>query len=348
VKVLVYQTKKIIMIESVPGNNKQNKIAVLRAAILRAEKREDHEEVVLLEAQLKALEQDKEFKEDDFLIERAKKNSGARKKHHVLKDLQGLSSFAEAVEDDSWYFDGVKHRINEHFSYEKTFQKILDQLGVKSFQEFVGKKSRELKRDIKVLDLFGGAYFLVDLAHVSKIVGVRLKDIDRVLYQKFEFMLDELEELPQPLREEYNLLVNPKRVVVEGDLYEGATWRKLREQSLHTGAAFDLIVCRPEGPFGEAHLSPNVNKVVDGGLAKEEIFVSLLNRTLELLSTEGGMLFTQIPKLKANPEIFRIFWEKYVKQKQAQGYSFLFSNNRPSQTDTIFGVRRNKIPNSDV
>ena len=289
-----------------PINNE--KIALLRAEISRAEKREDNEEVMILEAELRAAEKGEIFDREKFIEESKRKNK--KTKHKVLREMQGLSSVVKNPTKDRWFWDATESRDTGVFPYENSFASILNQLNITSFQELVSDRSRELKRKIQVLDLFGGAYFLADLRNISKIIGVRLKNIDELLINESMHGagLDKL-------------IDDPRRIVLEGDLYKSDIWRMLKNEKDH---GFDLIICRPGGPFGETYNSTSINDVKDTNMVKEEIFIVLMDRALKLLSPDGGMLFSQIPKLDTEQSISDKFWEKYVEDKTKEGYEFIF------------------------
>ncbi len=318
------------------GNSARNKISELKTDIYYAKKAKDYQRVTFLEAELEAVEQGKKFDREQFLLERVQ--SGSRAKHHALRDMQNVPNSVK----DNWLWDGVYFKQYEHLSYESTFRPILSQIGVQNFQELIDKRAIETRQNLHVLDLFGGAYFLSDLTHVTKLVGVRLKNIDEAVLtncrEKYEETqltreLDILNELTE-------LTNNPKRTVIEGNLYKGKTWNKLKKENMeNSGKGFDIIICRPEAPFRDSTVL-NWEKISDDGIAKEEIFVGLLERTLELLSTNDGLLFTQIPSLNTSDEIWNIFWKRYIDKKQKEGYEFLFGSGRLTPSKDIFAVKR--------
>lgn len=326
--------------ESLPSSNdKKNRISELRTAIKRAEKRNDNDEVIILEAELKAIEQDQKFNKDEFLLAMARDRS--RSKRHVLRDMHDLAGFIPR--SDKWNWDGMT-QMEYIYSYERTFEPILSQLGIKNFQELANKKALELKKNIQVLDLFGGAYFLSDLRHVSRIIGVRLKNIDELLLDNMES--DFKENKSESVFEKTqiilsNLINNPKRIIIEGDLYKRKTWTKLKKDNAeHGGDGFDVVICRPEGPFRNSNV-PNIENVKDEGIAREEIFAALLQRGLDILSKDGGILFTQIPNLRTNNEILNIFWKRYVLEKQKEGYEFFFGAGESTPKAGVFAVKKN-------
>lgn len=322
-------------IESISNNNKQNKISELRAAITRAEERGNEEKVLLLEAQLRAAEKGEKFDMDEFIVKSNSKKE--RPKHHVLKDMQGLTDeLSNTIPEDYWTWDGIQRE--NLYSYENTFENFLYRLGVKTFQELVDKKAIDLHKEVKVLDLFGGAYFLDDLKNVSKIVGVRLKNIDESVTEFTKQYLKDSTDLIK-LKE---IIHNPKRFIIEGDLYKTKTWAEIKKNEVQRdGSGFDVMVCRPEGPFGNSRL-PNIKHIKDEGTAKEEIFVSLLEKAMNMLSTEKGILFVQGPDLNTDDKILDTFWKNYVLKKQKEGYEFIFEKNNLTNYSKDFLVIRNK------
>lgn len=304
------------------------KIIKLRERISQAEINDDNDEVTLLEAELRATERGEEFDRESFIEQKAK--SRRRPKHKVLRDMQGLSG---AVKDEEWSYDGI--HLEKEKSYEETFNQLLSQFGAENFSDFVEQKAIKLGRSIRVLDLFGGAYFLEDLDNVSKIVGVRIKNMDNAF----------LEQKYGQVKNRFSYLVNnPKRKIIEGDLYKGKTWRSIRDDNSSNsgGEGFDLIVCRPEGPFRNTNLQ-NIESISDDGVAREEIFVSLLERSLEILSGEDGTLFTQTPNLITDDSISSVFWSSYISKKEEEGYKFIFRKGESPIRAPIFAVRKNTI-----
>ncbi len=235
--------------------------------------------------------------------------------------MQGIPNY-----DGRWTWEGFAGVYDPERSYEYTFRAILSQIGAESFQELANQRALELDRNIKVLDLFGGAYFLSNLKSISRIVGVRLTNIDDNIRDQHRGDGDLLE-----------IIDSPKRFILEGNLYKKDTWKKLTTEG---EGSFDLIICRPEGPFQNTGFK-NIEDIEDGGLQREKIFISLLERTLNLLSLEGGMLFSQIPTLNTNRDITEKFWSEFILKKKKDGYEFFFGKGRSKPLGT-FAAKRNE------
>src|SRR3989344_6008503 len=316
-----------------PDNTeKDRKIKELRQAIARAEEQEDEEAVLILEAELRAVEQGQTFDKRSFLASRS--TAKVKTKRGVLRDMKEGSP---SVENDQWFIDGILHE-GIISTYEKTFRNFLDQLGVKTFSELARRKSIELGRGIRVVDLFGGAYFLTDLDNVFKIVGVRLKNTDQAFLnnylgaqRKVEPGTDERKIIDGMLKKLRILTGNKKRKIIEGDLLSGRTWRTIKSEfSDERNPGADLVICRPAALFWIPSKGRNAmvqREEQEKGTVREEVFITLFERALKLLSQENGLLFTEIPELRTNSETEAKFWEKYVTQKREEGYKFSFSED---------------------
>jgi hypothetical protein len=316
----------------------QSKLAELREKIRRAEANDNEDQVLLLEAELKALEKGEVFDREEYVasqIAKKKKEESLKfRKHNVLRNMQSLNSQDEYY--DIWEYDGIRGLENPRLSYEHTFEFFLDKFNIESFQGLVDNRSKELNKKLKILDLFGGAYFIDDFKNVSQITGVRLSNPD----EEFLSIVEGDYNSEQYLR---SLVENDKRNLIIGNLYSTKTWREIeKDNTSRGGGGFDLVVCRPEGPFVNAiNKDISIKGVSDTGFSREEIFVSLLERALNLLSNDGGMLFTQTPDLETKQGVVKKFWEDYVKRKSLEGYEFIFDtdNNMPNKS---FVVIKNK------
>lgn len=270
-----------------------------------------------LSSKLKTLDQQKDF---------------LPAKHKVLRRMQEIPSVSY---NDVWDFDGNHHWERDLETYDETFEPILRKLKVGSFKELVDLMSSKLKRNVNVLDLFGGAYFLSNLDKIEKFTGVRLRNVDQLLveYQKADLLNRGRKDKQKELE---HLISSKKRNIIEGNLYKSETWRKIGGGE---SSNFDLIVCRPVGPFKNRDVS-TIRSVKDEALIREEIFVVLLERALKLLSKDGGILFTQVPILGTDRQVWEDFWEDYIQKKQKEGYEFLFKENETFPDEDIFAVRR--------
>ena len=321
--------------------SKEAQIAELRAAISRAEKSEDEERVLLLEAQLRTLEKGEEFSQEKFseerkkaLKEEEKKIKIKNRKSRVLRDMQSIPIMPK----DSWLWDGIEGGSGA--PYEYTFSHVLNYFGFESFQQMVDQKAFDLHRELQVMDLFGGAYFLEDLENVSKIIGVRLRNVDKDLLKKeyTSFSFYPPSAVKQKLQK---LITDERRTILEGNLYKNATWEKIAQEAGDEG--FDLIVCRPEGPFGHSQFpEEDIRGVKAPGSVKGEIFVYFLERVLKLLSIQGGILFTQIPVIGIDKADMNSFWEGYITRKQQEGFEFVFGPEGIKNSQRVLVVTRNR------
>src|SRR5690606_3139784 len=105
------------------------------------------------------------------------------------------------------------------------------------------------------------------------------------------------------------------RTILEANLYQPETWREISD--LNNGHGFDLITCRPEGPFGRnSHKDLQTIKDVESSSnRKEEILLMFLEKALKLLSPEGGTLLLQIPVVETNTQTAKEFWDNYIERK---------------------------------
>jgi|GEM_PF-1930083 len=313
---------------------KELKIIELRSAIARAEESDDEEEVLLLEAELHAVERGVPFNKDEFLQKHTK--SSTKPKHRVLREMQNNPP---KHEDDYWHIDAGYRYMNEPHTYDQTFHDILEQSGFTSLREFISQKSLDGKRDLRVLDLFGGAYFLSNLDDVSKIIGVRLKNIDNVILEDYTAAPEQsvgFDRLKQ-------IVNSRKRKIIAGDIMKGDTWRKVKTEGMaNNGQGFDLITCRPAGAFWP---HGGDNTLVEGRShderVREEIFVSLLERAILLLSP-GGMLFTEIPQLDIGRKELSEFLKQFKEAKEKIGFEvFIGESEWKIHPGPVVAIRRN-------
>ena len=312
-------------------NSKNERIKKLREAIARAEDAHDENEVILLEEELRYAEMGRnDFSRERYILDKAYSNAQRRIKHHVLRDMRRLSN----TKNDYWEYDGLRSRLFSEHPYEETFYPLFPGFKISDFPSFIERKNKILGRDIKILDLFGGAYFLRDLSGVSRIVGVRIKNIDSEVLHNTPSLPFIRSQRKEDLKE---LIKSPKRRIIEGDLYAGKTWREIdKDCKENNGEKFDLIICRPQGPFGRGDGS--ITNIPDMGISREEIYASLLDRSLRLLSPEGGTLFSQVPELGTDKKVTEIFWRTYTEKKQREGFKFVFPKEVRMRELEIFAV----------
>jgi len=311
--------------------SKEDKIRGLRVAIKQAEKYENENLVIRLEAELRAVEKGEEFNVNTF-NKQDEQRKKLKPKHRILREMQEI----EKVNDkDYWNWDG----IDNIKSYEHTFRSILEKLNYSDFQDLVEQREYLSKRQLHVLDLFGGAYFLKDLSSVKTITGVRLRNIDDTLLND----LDTIPHEPKYTQRLKSIVQESKRNIIEGNLYKNETWKKIIEDSKQKQRpAFDLIICRPEGPFA-ASGKPNTKgisilDVEDDGVAREEIYIRLLEKALSMLAVYG-LFLSQIPGIKTPPSLKEEFWKQYIPRKEKEGFKF-YSDRENDSPDRVFAVER--------
>jgi hypothetical protein len=260
----------------------------------------------------------------------------SKRKHEVLRAMQGIGN----TENDQWQYDGVYAEEENYKTYDQTFSAVLEHVGpYQSIEELVSTKAAELQRPLTVLDLFGGAYFLGDLTDVSRIIGVRLKNEDEYNLQH-PYRIARGADMSIVKR----LVQDSRRSILEGNLYGSRAWHELT-QIAREGHGFDLIACRPVGPFGHnlgvAGLHHSVVSVSDDALVREQIFVALLERAMNLLSVEGFLL-TQMPELDTSEIVSATFWERFILEKEKQGYKIYFDATQPEYSESLAIVRKEK------
>lgn len=260
----------------------------------------------------------------------------------VLRKMQSLSVGSK------WDFDGI---YDDFFSYddkkpyEYTFNQILGKMKVENFAElaqtiFEGNESKP----IRVLDLFGGAYFLTDLTDVSEIIGARLENIDAKLLSLFTYIRDsynktlthyenddddDIKKIKKELKdiEKFvTLIKNTKRRLILGNLYNSKIWKKLKDEKQD---GFDLIVCRPEGPFKNSSFVSTWSMDYSGEKIGK-IFYALLKRTMRLLKA-NGIAFIQFPKITMDD----FFWVKFMNDNKEFRFTFDTQDYRGSSCCAI-------------
>lgn len=179
--------------------------------------------------------------------------------------------------DVGWRIDGVGALLHPR-TYEDTFRPLLHGETFRSFLE-----SRAFEKRF-VLDLYGSGY--TDIYTIAThVVAVRLANIDT--YIDTPALRQSCHPSDTTMR---SILRAPNRRVIEGNLLRSATWRKIYIDQ------FDLIVCRPCGPFEAKSIRLNEDIGQNDATAYLPIYLSLLNRAYRLLSHHNGMLLTQVPE----------------------------------------------------
>lgn len=200
--------------------------------------------------------------------------------------------------DSEWATDGVENPPHTGQSYEDSFAPFLYELGANTFSDYLSER-KALGKNTHVLDLFGGGYFLQDLDSVDSITGVRLEDIDERIEQE---LLTDVQSLDLSTRQFYQDQLSffqtlkrfDRREVIEGNLFRFKTWDQINTSMRNRGIpAFDMIVCRPVGPF-----MPRDYFDVNGedNRTLKITYLRLLRNAYNLLGSNDGILMSEIPE----------------------------------------------------
>ncbi len=224
---------------------------------------------------------------------------------------------------DLWGVDGI-HDSDDTHPYEKTFAPFL---GNQTFETLI-KQEKEQGKPTNVLDLFGGGYFIKDTSSTDNVVGFRLVDMDNWLLTQVKRVItkeqDPLKRQKLVKKERYYTSLNEdkKREVVEANIYDGKSWKKLREcMGRRQIMSFNLIVCRPKGAFEERNTT--VSRYSKD--SHKTVFVQMLKNAYDLLAS-GGMLFSEIPEMFSDLSVQNI-------EEQLKNLGF-FGTNIHTSTDT--------------
>lgn len=213
-------------------------------------------------------------------------------------------------ESDSWGIDVFNRGPSSSNTYDCHFQAFLNLLGCTSFVELIDKLKSN--GDVHVLDLMGGAYFLDpdQYQSVTSVTGMRLGNpepgIVKFYTENIEFdlersggkqtehsrgLLQELADIELLNREE-------KRKVVYGSVYDRSSWRSLdtsmRERKIDS---FDLVICRPYGPFFERYITGEKPMSDKEKLRYGLVFDKAFREVLARVDKKNGVLFFQIPQI---------------------------------------------------
>lgn len=227
-------------------------------------------------------------------------------KHFAPKLFEPLK--CDRRTNDFWGIDGVSVREDE--SYEHTFKNLLEYLGINSFPNYLQeRKTHGLTNH--VLDLMGGAYFVPAECYefLDSITGVRLSDPHDAYVHHIQSDYEFTKKRNHPQSNDLKLLKDyewalasfefmhgsSKRDVVYGSIFETATWSDLDHARVARGIPkFDMIVCRPAGPFyGENILG--ARKYSKQTLLK---YAAVYDRVFELTLArldQRGEMFLEIP-----------------------------------------------------
>src|SRR5262249_24172726 len=123
------------------------------------------------------------------------------------------------------------------------------------------------------------------------------------------------------------------------------TWKQIQAyEEANNVNGFDLIICRPQGPFGyythqDLEGTQDIERTTHN--TSGEVFATLLDRTLDLMSPDDGAFFLQLPVLNIESSTVRKFWREYISRKEREGYEFNFGKTAPEVSRRVL-IRRHR------
>ncbi len=194
----------------------------------------------------------------------------------------------------------------------------------KNFDELISKRKNSGRSTI-IADFFGGGYFLQNWEDVDAMIAMRYEDIDEKLIERQSRCVNRSEEIrffvrnsnrlnPLQLLQHYTKLSEAdNRHVITGDIFSNDAYRKLKDilQSLDLVGEqkIDVAVDRPMGGFYENNLLPKKDNPVERKTMHEDAakyFFMQLDRIYRLVSSDSGMIFTEIPDIKAHKAVEKL------------------------------------------
>jgi len=268
---------------------------------------------------------------------------------------------SEDAHRDQWPSDGVPTYPNEDFVDESpadsylryVFGPLLKDDEAKQGWRGLIETVRRRSGTSHILDLMGGAYCISPdvLADVDSLTGLRLEDISReyraeiesklvelrrekVMYPNFEYVNNYLGAAELELKTFDRLQSAQNRSCIYGDVWKRQTWDALdRSMAARNIPRFDLVLCRPSGPFDNDFIfqdppnqdKPNQDKPnqdppnqdkpnQDKHISYEMGFIRLLSESVKRVHRDGGTLLTQVPEIFSGSTIER--WQKHLRQDE--------------------------------
>ena len=246
-------------------------------------------------------------------------------RHQIALDRLKYS----AKPDDNWGIDGSIGNFDPYHSYDKTFQNLFPR-GSYSFSSLL-VKDRKKGRTANVLDLFGGGYFINDFSLVDNMFAVRFQERDHILLTRLmdkqaNAPFREADKLGPEIVFQRAVATWQDRTKIAGNLYFPKSWTEIKRKQAEKGVKdFNLIVCRPIGPFSAEAILGNRTQV----LTEEElgvylyIYTDMLENSLRLCSPDHGRIFTEVPRIGIPDDLLQSFADnlnevKGLKVKLAQ------------------------------
>lgn len=214
-------------------------------------------------------------------------------------------------EGDNWGVDIFNDGVNGFYSYDARFQRLLRSVGNESFTNLFEERKNN-KLPVHVLDLMGGAYFLRPNQYslVDSVTGVRLGNPEAgfIASCEEELEFDKKRNNGQPT--EYTDLLRTrmgwiqqlnsegKRQVLYGSVYDKQTWDQLSaSMTARDIESFDIVICRPQGPFFENYLTGGEKLTHYQKLKYGLVFDLTFREVLSRVNRENGMMFFQVPEM---------------------------------------------------
>ena len=113
-----------------------------------------------------------------------------------------------------------------------------------------------------------------------------------------------------------------KRKGVYGSVYDKETWQDLsKDMESRNIPSYDVIVCRPAGPFSVSHLvnereNPDNRNLTNRELLKYAVlFDQLFSELMDRVNRNHGILLLSIPDIFSNKDEWISRWVKKNKEK---------------------------------
>ncbi|MDC0449187.1 hypothetical protein OAL67_01105 [bacterium] len=202
----------------------------------------------------------------------------------IHRSLIGQANGTEEI-NDAWTTDGYTPTRNEK-SYDSSFAEVLKSGGYRSIAQFLERR-KEKGLSTHCLDLMGSAIYPRAAGHIDSAIGVRIKNSDE--YLKGQALLN----YPNSVGDINEVFGHNNRHIVEGNVFSRRTVRSIERTMKEMGiSGFDLITCRPDGPFRKHTTEKTIAEDEDSIAA---YYAVQLQRYATLLN-EGGVMLIQVPQ----------------------------------------------------
>ncbi len=204
----------------------------------------------------------------------------------LLHELHVKSQNHRLDGDNYWNWDQVRfphpdspemHTFRHLLGENNSFQKITD-------------KRRRLEKPTNILELFGSAEFLHDSLSADSLTGVRLRDA--------QYTVGEQKARQRPAH----------HIVIEGDLYDERAWNDVSSSMESRNIpAFDIAVCAPGGSWGMWERKYPLPVFLS-------VYYPMMQNAYDLLSSDNGVLYTEIPPRIGLSEEDIVTWETQMRK----------------------------------